>query len=266
MFLKKAFHIINTCDPEIASWSKDGQSFVVKDPDRFATEVIPKCFKHNHFSSFVRQLNFYGFKKLREEHIELDNVDEKKAKWCHFRHPKFQRGRPDLLNQISKNTQKEVADKSELDALRMEVQSLKSVIKNMKSDMGILASMVGQLSKQVQGQNNSDPMNQPPAKKQRVNPPAPSAPAPYRPIAPSTLAPRPAPVSKVAIQPAVVTTATQPPPIVKGKPFSSAERGQSREISSVSLTTEDEEFLTSLFEDESLDKGFEQLPDEVVSS
>jgi len=188
-------------------------------------------------------LNFYGFRKLREEHVELDSVDESKSKWCHFRHPKFQRGRVDLLNQISKNTHKEVAEKTELDALRTEVKDLKSIIKNLKSDMGILASMVGELSKQV-GRNSNDPSQQPPTKKQKLSPPAPSA-------------PHTAAVSKGA---------TQAPPIIKPTPFSSTEKVQSREISSVSLNSEDEEFLTSLFADENFEKSFEQLPDEVVSS
>lgn len=38
----------------------DGEMFVVKDPDLFASEVIPQYFDHNKFSSFARQLNFYG--------------------------------------------------------------------------------------------------------------------------------------------------------------------------------------------------------------
>ena len=34
--------------------------FVVKDPDQFAADIIPQYFDHNKFSSFARQLNFYG--------------------------------------------------------------------------------------------------------------------------------------------------------------------------------------------------------------
>lgn len=241
MFLRKAYHIVDTCDPEVAAWSEDGQSFFVKDQDRFATEVIPKCFKHNHFSSFVRQLNFYGFRKLREDHVELESVDEAKSKWCHFRHPKFQRGRPNLLKEISKNTHKEVAEKTELDALRSEVRDLKAVIKNMKEDMGILASLVGDLGNHVQSSSGSDPSGQSALKKQRLS----SLPVPSTP-----------PASNKAVLPSVPTT--------KPAPFTNTERAPSQ-LSTVSFTSEDENFLTSLFTEE----GFEgdlSLPDEVVSS
>jgi hypothetical protein len=33
----------------------DGEMFVVKDPDLFASKVIPQYFDHNKFSSFARQ-------------------------------------------------------------------------------------------------------------------------------------------------------------------------------------------------------------------
>jgi hypothetical protein len=34
----------------------EGDMFVVKDPDLFATAVIPQYFDHNKFSSFARQV------------------------------------------------------------------------------------------------------------------------------------------------------------------------------------------------------------------
>ena len=57
LFLKKAYNMISTCPSDIACWSEDGNSFIVKDPERMATEIIPTVYKHNKFSSFVRQLN-----------------------------------------------------------------------------------------------------------------------------------------------------------------------------------------------------------------
>lgn len=57
IFLKKTYKMIDSCDPAICSWSPDGLSFIVKDPDTFASTIIPQYFDHNKFSSFARQLN-----------------------------------------------------------------------------------------------------------------------------------------------------------------------------------------------------------------
>jgi len=46
--------MIDTCDPKIAGWSDNGETFVIKDPVKFEEQIIPQFFKHNKFSSFVR--------------------------------------------------------------------------------------------------------------------------------------------------------------------------------------------------------------------
>jgi hypothetical protein len=59
-FLSKTFDLVD--DPSlnpIISWNSNGVSFVVWDPLEFARIVLPRHFKHNNFSSFVRQLNTY---------------------------------------------------------------------------------------------------------------------------------------------------------------------------------------------------------------
>jgi len=35
----------DTCNSDIATWSRDGLAFVVKDPEKFASEVIGQFFK-----------------------------------------------------------------------------------------------------------------------------------------------------------------------------------------------------------------------------
>jgi hypothetical protein len=59
-FLSKTFELVDdpVLDP-IISWGSNGESFVVWDPVEFSRIVLPRNFKHNNFSSFVRQLNTY---------------------------------------------------------------------------------------------------------------------------------------------------------------------------------------------------------------
>lgn len=43
----------------LITWSPSGDSFIVLQPDAFARELLPTVFKHNNYTSFVRQLNIY---------------------------------------------------------------------------------------------------------------------------------------------------------------------------------------------------------------
>jgi len=59
-FLTKTHQLVD--DPavdDVISWNEDGSTFVVWRPAEFARDLLPKYFKHNNFSSFVRQLNTY---------------------------------------------------------------------------------------------------------------------------------------------------------------------------------------------------------------
>ncbi|CAN0396578.1 unnamed protein product, partial [Hapterophycus canaliculatus] len=44
----------------IISWSKAGDTFVIKRLDLFEEEVIPRFFNHRNLLSFARQLNNHG--------------------------------------------------------------------------------------------------------------------------------------------------------------------------------------------------------------
>ncbi|PKU64434.1 Heat stress transcription factor B-2b [Dendrobium catenatum] len=80
-FLAKTYQLVD--DPtidDVISWNDDGSTFVVWKPVEFARDLLPKYFKHNNFSSFVRQLNTYGFKKIVPDRWEFSNDSFKRGK------------------------------------------------------------------------------------------------------------------------------------------------------------------------------------------
>ncbi len=96
-FLLKLYTILETPEyKNIINWSEDGKYFSIINLHDFTENILPKFYKHNNFSSFVRQLNMYDFHKKRSnqnEHI--------------FQHPKFIKGNQDLIKTIKRKNKKE---------------------------------------------------------------------------------------------------------------------------------------------------------------
>ncbi|KAJ2080297.1 hypothetical protein H4R24_003172 [Coemansia sp. RSA 988] len=102
-FVSKLHEMVNDSQYQhLISWNFSGTSFVVCNIMEFSRELLPKHFKHNNFSSFVRQLNMYGFHKVNKSPRGHRTMAENQI-W-EFSHPKFIRDRPDLLDQIKRKT------------------------------------------------------------------------------------------------------------------------------------------------------------------
>lgn len=97
------------CDDLIA-WSDNGQSFIIMDPPKFSQE-LSKYFKHNNLSSFIRQLNMYGFRKVATiENSGLHPVTDD----LHFYHPDFIRDKPERLEAIKRKLPQKIAESIDL--------------------------------------------------------------------------------------------------------------------------------------------------------
>mmetsp|Transcript_19861 Transcript_19861/g.24511 ORF Transcript_19861/g.24511 Transcript_19861/m.24511 type:complete len:357 (-) Transcript_19861:96-1166(-) len=137
-FIGKLYRILETCDPSIASWTEDGETFTIKNEKVFASNIIPLYFDHNNFKSFARQLNFYNFRKIASarRHIRKPPAvpkDDEQSNYVVYYHNLFKRGRTDLLSKIQRSTNGtssgKVTNKHDVE----EVQRLKGQIKMLES-------------------------------------------------------------------------------------------------------------------------------------
>ena len=96
-FLLKLYQILENDEyKDIIHWGDDGTFFVVNNLHDFTENILPKYYKHNNYSSFIRQLNMYDFHKRKSspnEHI--------------FEHKNFIRDKKELLKLIKRKTKKD---------------------------------------------------------------------------------------------------------------------------------------------------------------
>ena len=125
-FISKLWHLM--INPEQYSkyirWDEAGTSIILSsEPDvanEFAADVLPRLFKHGNNASFIRQLNLYGFQRIPSSRLldaaEMKVAAAKRAEMggsgssstlntavqlygahSSFAHPRFLRGREELL-------------------------------------------------------------------------------------------------------------------------------------------------------------------------
>lgn len=102
VFISATMRLIDENSPSRAvRWSDSGNSFVIESTEEFF-KLLPVYFKTRNFSSFVRQLNMYGFRKV------------KNAKgFQEFKHPLFRQGSADQLYKIQRKSNEQNSSESE---------------------------------------------------------------------------------------------------------------------------------------------------------
>ncbi|KAI8377699.1 uncharacterized protein BYT42DRAFT_546350 [Radiomyces spectabilis] len=130
-FLNKLYTMVD--DPstnDLIRWSPDGASFIVERHQEFAQAVLPRYYKHNTFTSFVRQLNMYDFHKVPHLQQGVLITDQQHEVW-EFSNPHFQRNRSDLLVLVTRkrNRENELAEIDNL-SLTTVVKDISAIQKN----------------------------------------------------------------------------------------------------------------------------------------
>ncbi|OMJ94407.1 hypothetical protein SteCoe_2460 [Stentor coeruleus] len=142
-FLKNTYEIL--CNESICSvirWTEDGGGFVICDIYNFTNTVLPKYFKHNNLSSFVRQLNMYGFHKTKDDDSQT----------LQFSHPLFQKEKKYLLKEIHRKSSDSVGNmnKEGISLLAERLQKFQSQQHTMETMLENLESQYSQVLEQNQ--------------------------------------------------------------------------------------------------------------------
>ncbi|KAG6419986.1 hypothetical protein SASPL_116500 [Salvia splendens] len=149
-FLLKTYEMVDDSSTDaIVSWSGSTKSFVVWNPPEFARVLLPSYFKHNNFSSFIRQLNTYGFRKIDPERWEFANdefVKDQKhlLKNIHRRKPIHSHSQPQGPVDPERATYEE-----EIDKLSREKAALEGNLVGFKEEQSAAKGQLEDLTKRI---------------------------------------------------------------------------------------------------------------------
>ncbi|ETW00251.1 hypothetical protein H310_07640 [Aphanomyces invadans] len=136
LYMKKLYNMLEKCAPSIAGWTDNGTSFAVYDVPTFERKVIPLYFKPIKFESFARQLNSYGFRRMKRQ-----------GSMYEFSHPQFIRGMQGELP-IIKPKPKKGTDQEEF--LTSRIHDLTNVVTSLQADLQTMKSQMAAMDRNMQ--------------------------------------------------------------------------------------------------------------------
>ncbi|CAD8048907.1 unnamed protein product [Paramecium primaurelia] len=110
-FVSKLIEILdNQSYTEIISFDEKGDGIIIHQQELFENKILLNYFKHNHIDSFTRQMNNYGFKRVKNQQGKYE-----------FKNPFFQKNNKNMIHLVMKKKQEKIQIISQFLALKSEL-------------------------------------------------------------------------------------------------------------------------------------------------
>lgn len=143
-FIHRLYRVVS--DPLISTiqWSSTGDSFILTNKAGFVKSTLKLVSRSNELSSFVRQLNNYGFIKVKRVSDELDE----------YREPNFLRSKPGLLHLVKrKNVRTQNSELKEFDVWKKQIYVFQQQFKYLDESNFKLQKEIDALRLEINNQN-----------------------------------------------------------------------------------------------------------------
>lgn len=141
-FLKNLYEIASSDAHPAITWNKEGNGIVILDKLRFIQESLPRICKTDEYGTFIRQLNNYGFAK-----VKAHDIDE-------FINDRFRKNSPETLALLKRKTTTEKAPDllniyDNQQTLYTNVSHLNEINRKLLNEMYYLKEKVSQQEKTI---------------------------------------------------------------------------------------------------------------------
>ncbi|CAD8085905.1 unnamed protein product [Paramecium sonneborni] len=106
---------------DIIKWDEEGIKIKIIDKSLLQENVLPRFFKHSNYSSFLRQLNIYGFTSCKDQNGILT-----------YEHPYFTQNK--IIQKFIQKKKQTQVEKQQIGTYLMEQEELKNTMKSLKQE------------------------------------------------------------------------------------------------------------------------------------
>ncbi|CAD8179894.1 unnamed protein product [Paramecium octaurelia] len=127
------------CDEfmDIIKWDEEGIKIKIIDKSLLQDSVLPRYFKHGNYSSFLRQLNMYGFTSCKDQNGILT-----------YKHPYFTQSQ--IIQKFIEKKKQTRLERLQVGAFMMEQEELKNTMTSLKQEqINIQQQLVTSIKQQL---------------------------------------------------------------------------------------------------------------------